>query len=176
MIRKNLKLGSKAYTHFTSPIRRFPDLTVHRLLKKYLYEKDYSMTTISTLNSMLEQIAKHSSDKEVAAVNAERAVDDMKMAEYMESHIGEEYDGMITSVTNFGFYVELDNMIEGLVHIKTIKGDYYNYVPDRLALIGKSTKKTYTIGDIVHVKCTNASKKTMLIDFEICEAKNGNKK
>ena len=169
-------LGSKAYTHFTSPIRRFPDLTVHRLLKKYLYEKDYSMTTISTLNSMLEQIAKHSSDKEVAAVNAERAVDDMKMAEYMESHIGEEYDGMITSVTNFGFYVELDNMIEGLVHIKTIKGDYYNYVPDRLALIGKSTKKTYTIGDIVHVKCTNASKKTMLIDFEICEAKNGNKK
>lgn len=169
-------LGSKAYTHFTSPIRRFPDLTVHRLLKKYLYEKDYSMTTISTLNSMLEQIAKHSSDKEVAAVNAERVVDDMKMAEYMESHIGEEYDGMITSVTNFGFYVELDNMIEGLVHIKTIKGDYYNYVPDRLALIGKSTKKTYTIGDIVHVKCTNASKKTMLIDFEICEAKNGNKK
>ena len=169
-------LGSKAYTHFTSPIRRFPDLTVHRLLKKYLYEKDYSMTTISTLNSMLEQIAKHSSDKEVAAVNAERAVDDMKMAEYMESHIGEEYDGMITSVTNFGFYVELDNMIEGLVHIKSIKGDYYNYVPDRLALIGKSTKKTYTIGDIVHVKCTNASKKTMLIDFEICEAKNGNKK
>lgn len=169
-------LGSKAYTHFTSPIRRFPDLTVHRLLKKYLYEKDYSMTTISTLNSMLEQIAKHSSDKEVAAVNAERAVDDMKMAEYMESHIGEEYDGMITSVTNFGFYVELDNMIEGLVHIKTIKGDYYNYVPDRLALIGKSTKKTYTIGDIVHVKCSNASKKTMLIDFEICEAKNGNKK
>lgn len=169
-------LGSKAYTHFTSPIRRFPDLTVHRLLKKYLYEKDYSMTTISTLNSMLDQIAKHSSDKEVAAVNAERAVDDMKMAEYMESHIGEEYDGMITSVTNFGFYVELDNMIEGLVHIKTIKGDYYNYVPDRLALIGKSTKKTYTIGDIVHVKCTNASKKTMLIDFEICEAKNGNKK
>ena len=169
-------LGSKAYTHFTSPIRRFPDLTVHRLLKKYLYEKDYSMTTISTLNSMLEQIAKHSSDKEVAAVNAERAVDDMKMAEYMESHIGEEYDGMITSVTNFGFYVELNNMVEGLVHIKTIKGDYYNYVPDRLALIGKSTKKTYTIGDIVHVKCTNASKKTMLIDFEICEAKNGNKK
>ena len=169
-------LGSKAYTHFTSPIRRFPDLTVHRLLKKYLYEKDYSMTTISTLNSMLEQIAKHSSDKEVAAVNAERAVDDMKMAEYMESHIGEEYDGMITSVTNFGFYVELNNMVEGLVHIKSIKGDYYNYVPDRLALIGKSTKKTYTIGDIVHVKCTNASKKTMLIDFEICEAKNGNKK
>ncbi len=101
----------------------------------------------------------------------------MKMAEYMESHIGEEYTGIISTVTNFGFFVELDNLIEGLVHVNTLKGDYYNYVPELLSLIGKSTKKTYRIGDKVKVKVVNASKETAMIDFELVEEKNdGNKK
>ena len=160
-------LASKAYTHFTSPIRRFPDLTVHRLLKKYLVEKDFSMSTINYLNNALVSIAEHSSEREVAAQNAERDVDDMKMAEYMESHVGEIYDGVISSVTSFGFFVELPNLIEGLVHVNSLKGDYFNYVPELLSLIGNTTKKTYRIGDKVKVKCVGASKERAMIDFEV---------
>lgn len=160
-------LASKAYTHFTSPIRRFPDLTVHRLLKKYLVEKDFSMATINYLNNALVSIAQHSSEREVAGQNAERDVDDMKMAEYMESHIGEIYEGVISSVTSFGFFVELPNLIEGLVHVNSLKGDYFNYVPELLSLIGNTTKKTYRIGDKVKVKCVGASKERAMIDFEV---------
>ena len=168
-------IASSAYTHFTSPIRRFPDLQVHRLLKKYLVEKDYSMPTIDYLNTLLIQVAEHSSERELAAQNAERDVDDMKMAEYMENHIGEEFVGKISSATNFGFFVELDNLIEGLVHISTLKGDYYNYIPELLSIVGKSTKKTYRIGDIVKVKCVAASKYNATIDFELV-TENGNSK
>ena len=162
-------LASKAYTHFTSPIRRFPDLTVHRLLKKYLVEKDFSMQTIDYLNNNLVTIAEHSSEREVASQEAERDVADMKMAEYMESHIGECYEAIIDSVTNYGFYVELENLVEGLVHVNNLKGDYYEYVPDLLSLIGKSTKKTYRIGDKLRVRCISANKETALIDFEVVE-------
>ena len=170
-------LGSKAYTHFTSPIRRFPDLTVHRLLKKYLVEKDLSMSTISYYESALVDIAEHSSQKEVGSVNAERDVLDMKMAEYMESHIGEEYVGMISTVTNFGFFVELPNLVEGLVHVSTLKGDYFHYVPEKLALIGENTKVQYRIGDQLKVKVVSASKATAMIDFEIVKSdEDGNKK
>ncbi|MCM1053232.1 MAG: ribonuclease R [Ruminococcus sp.] len=164
------------YTHFTSPIRRYPDLMVHRLLKTYLIDKDFSMSTIKYLDTSLVTIAEHSSEREVASVNAERDVNDMKMAEYMEKHIGEEYDGIISSVTNFGFFVELENLIEGLVHINTLKGDYYNHVPELLSLIGKSTKKTYRVGDKVRIKVINASKETALIDFALVEEKDGSKK
>lgn len=167
-------LASKNYTHFTSPIRRFPDLTVHRLLRTYLFNNDLSMNTINYYNSALVQIAEHSSEREQAAVKAERDVDDMKMAEYMEKHIGEEYEGMIVTVTGFGFFVELDNLVEGLVHVKSLHGDMYNYVPELLSLIGKSTKKTYKVGDKVKVKVVNASKETAMIDFELVEEKDGN--
>ena len=169
-------LASRAYTHFTSPIRRFPDLVVHRLLKKYLVEQDMSMTTIQTLDNSLVDIAQHSSEREVAAVDAERDVLDMKMAEYMEDHIGEEYDGIINTITNFGFFVELPNLVEGLVHVQTLKGDYFTYVPDLLAMIGKSTKKTYRLGDKVRVRCVAASKETSMVDFELVKVdENGNK-
>lgn len=160
-------LASRAYTHFTSPIRRFPDLTVHRLLKKYLVEKDLSMSTIHYYDTALVDIAEHSSEKEVGSVNAERDVLDMKMAEYMESHIGEIYEGVISTVTNFGFFVELPNMVEGLVHVNTLKGDFYNYIPEKLALIGTNTKAQYRIGDHVTIKVIAASKETAMIDFEI---------
>jgi len=170
-------LASKAYTHFTSPIRRFPDLQVHRLLKTYLVEHDMSMTTINTLDNSLIEVAEHSSERELAAIDAEREVLDMKMAEYMEDHIGEEYEGVIDTITNFGFFVELPNLIEGLVHVQTLKGDYFTYIPELLAMVGKSTKKTYRLGDKVKVKCVAASKETSMIDFELVKVdeKNGNK-
>lgn len=173
----HFSLASKAYTHFTSPIRRFPDLQVHRLLKKYLVENDMSMTTIQTLSTELVEITRHSSEREVAAVDAERDVLDMKMAEYMEDHIGEEFDGIITTITNFGFFVELPNLVEGLVHVQTLKGDYFTYVPELLSMIGKSTKKTYRLGDKVRVKCVSASKENSMIDFELVKVdeNNGNK-
>lgn len=165
-------LASKNYTHFTSPIRRFPDLTVHRLLRTYLFNHDLSIETIKYYDNALVDIAEHSSEREVASVNAERDVMDMKSAEYMESHIGEIYDGIITSVTSFGFFVELDNLIEGLVHVNSLHGDYYVYAEDLLAMIGKNTKKMYQIGNKVKVKVVAASKATAMIDFEIVEEKN----
>ncbi len=169
-------LASRAYTHFTSPIRRYPDLVVHRLLKKYLVEKDFSMSTISYLEQNLVLIGTHCSEREVAADQAEREVDDMKMAEYMESHVGEEFDGVISTVTNFGFFVELPNLIEGLVHVNSLKGDFYQYVPESLALIGNRTKKTYRVGEKVHVVCVGASKETSMIDFELKEDEDGSQK
>lgn len=166
-------LALENYTHFTSPIRRFPDLTVHRLLKTYLIDKDFSMSTINYLDNNLITIAEHSSEREVASINAERDVNDMKMAEYMESHIGEEFDGVISTVTNFGFFVELPNLVEGLVHVSTLKGDFYNYVPELLCMIGSSTKKQYRLGDKVRVKVVTACKETSMVDFELVGEKDG---
>ena len=165
-------LGSKCYTHFTSPIRRYPDLMVHRLLRKYLYEQKIDNETIDYYQANLDYITTQSSEREQAAVEAEREVMDMKMAEYMESHIGEEYEGIISGVENFGMFVELDNMVEGLVHINSLKGDYYNLVEELLCLIGQNTKKRYTIGDRVKVKVVAASREARTIDFELVGDKN----
>jgi len=134
-----------------------------------------SIENINYWDNALTTIAEHSSEREVAAVNAERDVMDMKMAEYMEDHIGEQYDGVISTVTNFGFFVELDNMIEGLVHVNNLKGDYYNYVPDLLALVGSNTKKLYRIGQKVRIEVISASKENAMIDFKLVEVDDGSK-
>lgn len=169
-------LASKNYTHFTSPIRRFPDLTVHRLLRTYLFENRIDMETINFNAKYLIDVADHSSETEVNSVEAEREVLDMKMAEYMESHIGEEYEGIISGVTNFGLFVELDNLIEGLVHISTLDG-FYTYVPEMLSLISANKKNKYRIGDRVKIVVTNANKNQGIIDFELVKGdKNGNSK
>ena len=169
-------LASKNYTHFTSPIRRFPDLTVHRLLRTYLFENRIDMETVNFNAKYLIDVADHSSETEVNSVEAERDVLDMKMAEYMESHIGEEYEGIISGVTNFGMFVELDNLIEGLVHISTLDG-FYTYVPEMLSLISANKKNKYRIGDRVKIIVTNANKNQGIIDFELVKGdKNGNSK
>lgn len=169
-------LASKNYTHFTSPIRRFPDLTVHRLLRTYLFENRIDMETINFNAKYLIDVAEHSSETEVNSVEAERDVLDMKMAEYMESHIGEEYEGIISGVTNFGMFVELDNLIEGLVHISTLDG-FYTYVPEMLSLISANKKNKYRIGDKVKIIVTNANKNQGITDFELVKGeKNGNSK
>ena len=166
-------LASANYTHFTSPIRRFPDLTVHRLLRTYLFENRIDMETINYNSKYLIDVATNSSETEVAATEAERDVLDMKMAEYMEDHIGEEYDGIISGVTNFGMFVKLDNLVEGLVHISTLD-DYYEYIPEILSLV--SENKRYRLGDSVRIVVAGASKDSSTIDFELVGDQNGDKK
>ncbi|MBQ9011435.1 MAG: ribonuclease R [Bacilli bacterium] len=170
-------LASKCYTHFTSPIRRFPDLNVHRLLRTYLFNNSINNETMNYFNNTLPQIAKQSSVRERAAVDCERDVTDMKMAEYMESHIGEEYDGVINTVTNYGFYVELENLVEGLVKIEDLPGDYYIYQENAFCLIGKRTQKRYLLGDKIKVVVDSVVKDKGLINFKLAEggSKGGNK-
>ena len=165
-------LASKIYTHFTSPIRRFPDLMVHTLLHKYLFENKINMETIRYYENYLPDACEHASKKEVDAQEAEREVLDMKMAEYMENYIGQEYEGIISGVTNFGLFIKLPNLIEGLVHISSLKG-FYNYVPELLSLVCDNKIK-YSLGQTVKVKVTGASKENSTIDFEIVENNNGN--
>lgn len=161
-------IASKCYTHFTSPIRRYPDTTVHRLLRTYLFNHDLSDKTISHWEEKLFFVAEHSSAKERSSIDCEREVDDMKMAEYMEGHIGEEYEGMISSVMSFGMFVELDNLIEGLVPIKDMP-DFFRYDEDRMTLTGERTHVKYSIGDRVKVKVVRASKEEKTIDFAVIE-------
>ena len=158
-------LGSKCYSHFTSPIRRYPDLILHRLLKDYNY--NYSDRIISERKEELPIECEHCSIREQEAQNCERDVDKMKKAEYMMDHIGEVYDGIISGVVEFGFFVELENTIEGLVKAESIKGDYYVFDNDLMALIGKKSKKKYSFGDKVKVKVIRADKDKSEIDFEI---------
>ena len=159
-------LASQCYTHFTSPIRRYPDTTVHRLLRTYLFNKELDMATIRKWEQKLVYISEHSSDRERASVDCEREVEDMKMAEYMEDHIGEEYEGMISSVTSFGMFVELDNLIEGLVPLRDMK-DFFHYDEEHMTLTGERSHVKYTIGERVLVKVVRASKEEKTIDFEI---------
>ncbi len=166
-------LASKMYTHFTSPIRRFPDLVVHTLLHKYLFECKIDKDTINYYGGLLPNYCEKASEKEQGAIEAERDVLEMKMAEYMENHIGEVYEGIISGVTNFGFFVKLPNLIEGLVHISSLNG-FYNYVPELLSLVSENKKK-YTLGDKVKIKVVGASKKERTIDFELDGGKIGNK-
>ncbi len=160
-------LGLRNYTHFTSPIRRFPDTIVHELLRCYLFNKDIDNKTINYYENYLKEVALHTSEREQEAVEAEREVNDMKMAEYMESYIGLEFTGIITTVTNFGFFVQLPNLVEGLVHISTLSG-YYKYVPEMLALV-KDNKVCFQIGNTVKIKVTGASKEARMIDFEVID-------
>ena len=159
-------LASKCYTHFTSPIRRYPDTTVHRLLRTYLVEGKVDMQTIKKWEEKLVYIAEHSSERERASIDCEREVDDMKMAEYMEKHIGEEYEGMISSITSFGMFVELDNLIEGLVPLRDMK-DFFHFDEERMTLTGEKSHVKYSIGERVVIKVVRASKEEKAIDFEV---------
>ena len=159
-------LASTCYTHFTSPIRRYPDLTVHRLLRTYLIDGKMDMGTLKRWEEKLVYISEHSSSRERAAVDCEREVEDMKMAEYMEQHIGEHYVGMISSVTSFGMFVELDNLIEGLVPLRDMN-DFFHFDEEHMTLTGEKTHVKYRIGDKVEIKVVKASKEEKTIDFEV---------
>lgn len=160
-------LSTEFYTHFTSPIRRYPDLIVHRLIRKYLIEGDVSDATIAKEAEQLPEIADHSSKMERRAVEAERETDELKKTEYMVDKVGERFLGIISSVTNFGMFIELPNTIEGLVHVSAMKGDYFKFQPNQLAMIGERTAQVYRIGDEVEVEVTKVDVDAREIDFAL---------
>ncbi|EIT87060.1 ribonuclease R [Fictibacillus macauensis ZFHKF-1] len=160
-------LATEFYTHFTSPIRRYPDLIVHRLIRTYLINKKTDDKTLGRWSAKLEDIAKHASAMERRAVDAERETDDLKKAEFMQDKIGEEYEGVISSVTNFGLFVELPNTIEGLVHVSYLSDDYYRYDEKHMAMIGERTGTVFRIGDELAIRVINVNLDERAIDFEI---------
>lgn len=160
-------IASKCYTHFTSPIRRYPDTTVHRLLHTYIFDNNINNETINFYERELPFVAEHTSGMERRSIECERAVDDMKKAEYMMDHIGEEYEGIISSVMPFGMFVELPNLIEGLVRLDSIKGDYYTYDETTFTVRGNKDKRGFRLGDSVKVRVVAADKEKRTIDFEV---------
>ena len=161
-------LAAKYYCHFTSPIRRYPDLMIHRIIKEFINGK-IDPKRSERLSGIVDYASKQSSDMERRAQDAEREVDDLKKAEYMSERIGEEHHGIISSVTNFGFFVELPNTIEGLVHITDLDDDYYVYDERHLSLIGELTKKIYRLGDEVKIKVDRVNIDTHDIYFKLVE-------
>lgn len=161
-------LAAPYYTHFTSPIRRYPDLIVHRLIRSYLH--DYSADNQAKWAEKLPEIAQHSSQMERRAIEAERQVDAMKKAEYMQQHLEEEFDGVISSVVKFGFFVELPNTVEGLIHIQSLEDDYYHFVESHLALVGERTGRVLKIGQRVRIRVIQANPETREVDFALVSA------
>ena len=163
-------IASKYYCHFTSPIRRYPDLFIHRVISDYLksnYNIDENKKTDYKAKS--EQYAESSSEREKIATKVEREAEDIKKAEYMEDKIGNEYEGIISSITSFGMFVELENTIEGLIRFENMGDDYYIYDEERKTLIGEHTNKIFKIGDKVKIAVVEANKELRKIAFELLD-------
>ena len=160
-------IASKYYCHFTSPIRRYPDLFIHRIITKYI-ENGYNLSEkqIEKYSAQATRYAETSSEREKIAQKVERESVDIKMAEYMENHIGEEYDGIISSITSFGVFVELENTVEGMIRFDKLGDEYFVYDEDRKTLLGEKTKTMYHIGDKIRIRVIRADKATRQIDFE----------
>ena len=160
-------IASKYYCHFTSPIRRYPDLFIHRIISKYL-KQGYNLSEeeIAKYSTQATKYAEESSEREKIAQKVERESVDIKMAEYMESHIGEEYDGIISSITSFGIFVELENTVEGMIRFDKLGDEYFVYDEDHKTLLGEKTKTMYHIGDKIKIRVIRADKNSRQIDFE----------
>ena len=163
-------IASKYYCHFTSPIRRYPDLFIHRIISKYL-KQGYNLSEeqIEKYSAQATKYAETSSEREKVAQKVERESVDIKMAEYMENHIGEEYPGIISSITSFGVFVELENTVEGMIRFDKLGDEYFIYDEDRKTLMGEKTKTMYHIGDKINIRVIAADKQTRRIDFEKVE-------
>ena len=160
-------IASKYYCHFTSPIRRYPDLFIHRIISKYL-EENYQLkeSEIEKYSGQAVKYAQRSSEKEKIAQKVERDAESIKKAEYMQSKIGKEYEGIISSITSFGMFVELPNTVEGLIHFEDLGNEYFIYDEERRTLQGEKSKKIYKIGDSIKVCVIFADKLTRKVDFE----------
>ena len=159
-------ISGKYYCHFTSPIRRYPDLYIHRIISKYI-ETNYSPSEdfIENQKELAVKAASDSSEREKIAQKAERDADDLKKAEFMQDKIGEVYDGIISSVTNFGLFVELENTVEGLIRFDNLGNEYFEYDDEKKRLIGEHTRNTYTIGDRIKVQVIEANKNLRKVAF-----------
>lgn len=161
-------LAARYYCHFTSPIRRYPDLQIHRIIKDSLRGR-MNQEKIEHYRKILDEVAKQSSERERRADEAERETIRLKKAEYMSRHLWEEYDGVISGVTGWGLYVELPNTVEGLVHVSSLQGDYFEYNENAYEIVGKRTGKTYRLGQTVRVQVVKADRMTRTVDFELAE-------
>ena len=159
-------LAARYYCHFTSPIRRYPDLQIHRIIKESLKGR-LNAKRLSHYDAILSDVAHHSSTTERRADEAERETEKLKKVEYMEDRIGEEFDGVVSGITAFGIYVELPNTVEGLVHINSLKDDYYEFFENTYELIGERSHNKYVLGQKVKVRLTATDKLLKTIDFEI---------
>ena len=157
-------LAARYYTHFTSPIRRYPDLQIHRIIKESLHG-GLTGKRISHYEKILPQVAVQTSALERRADEAERETDKLKKVQYMERFIGQEFEGVISGVTSWGFYVELPNTVEGLVHISELRDDYYVFLEERYELSGEMTGKTYKLGQTIRVQLTGCDRFSKTIDF-----------
>lgn len=160
-------LAAKYYCHFTSPIRRYPDLQIHRIIKDNLRGRLMREGRTEHYAEILDEVARQSSVCERRADEAERESDKLKKAEYMSYHLGEEFEGIISGVTGWGLYVELPNTVEGLVHVNTLRDDYYVFDQESYELCGEMTKKVYKLGDKVRVRVAEADKMLKTVDFEL---------
>ncbi len=161
-------IASKYYCHFTSPIRRYPDLFIHRVISKYIDDNYNVAETFKVkFEGQAEKYAQSSSDCEQVATKAERESESMKMAEYMEQHIGEEYEGIVSSITNFGMFVELPSTVEGLIRFEKMGNEYFAYNETSKTLIGEKTHILYKLGDRVKIRVIDANKMNRTIDFEL---------
>src|SRR5699024_4569137 len=149
-------LAADYYSHFTAPIRRYSDLIVHRIIKDHINGR-LNQKMYSSLEKKLPEIADQTSMTERRAEEAEREVEDMKKAQYMSKFIGDEFEGIISSLTNFGMFIQLENTIEGLVHFNNMLDDYYDFDEENYYIIGERTKKQYKLGDQVKVKVIDAN-------------------
>lgn len=162
-------LAARYYCHFTSPIRRYPDLQIHRIIRDNLRGRLQREGRTEHYREILEEVARQSSVCERRAQEAERESDKMKKAEYMSYHLGEEFDGIISGVAGYGFYVELDNTVEGLVHISSLRDDYYSYDQENMELRGELTKKVYYLGQRVRVRTSDADPLKRTVEFTLAE-------
>lgn len=168
-------LAAEFYSHFTSPIRRYPDLVIHRVIREVIENGGLSEQRHDYLSGRMPDIAQQSSERERVAVDAERDTEQLKKAEYMLDKIGEEFDGIISSVTNFGIFIELENTVEGLIRLSDLTDDYYHFHDQHLALIGERTSRVYRIGDEVKIRVSRVNMDDHTIDFEMVEAKSREK-